>query len=191
MANRSNVWAFIIYPGDSAPDNYLNIIESWHIPALVSPIHDKDLNADETEKKKHIHIMLYFGKGANKSFVQVKQYSDQLCGTIPIIINNTNAMIRYFIHFDNPEKHQYKRSDLICISGFEINDAFESYTNESMYYDFIEEWIKEYDVYNIFELMCSLKDNNLLSELDFMRRHSVYIRYLLDGKKSHKKKGNT
>lgn len=191
MSDRSNVWAFIIYPDDSCPNNYLNIIENWHIPALVSPIHDKDLNADETEKKKHIHIMLYFGKGANKSFAQVKQYSDQLCGTIPIIINNTNAMIRYFIHFDNPEKHQYKRSDLICISGFEINDAFESYTNDSMYYDFIEEWIKKYDVFNIFELMCSFKDNNLLSELDFMRRHSVYIRYLLDGKKSHKKKGNT
>lgn len=180
MSKRSNVWAFVIYPGDSCPDNYLDIIQSWHIPTLISPVHDQDLNADETEKKKHIHVMLYFGSGSNKSYEQVYLYSSQLNGTIPIIVNNTNAMIRYFIHKDNPEKHQYDRSELTCLSGFEINDAFESYSNDSLYYDFLEEFINEKGIYNFFILVMELKIGNYIYELDFLRRHTIYFRTLLD-----------
>lgn len=180
MAKRSNVWAFIVYPGDSCPDEYVSIVNGWHIPALISPVHDMDLNADESEKKKHVHIMLYFGKGSNKSLDQVKEYSEQLHGTMPIIVNNTNAMIRYFIHFDNPEKHKYSKADLISLSGFEIDDAFESYTNDSMYFDFLEEYIAEKGIYNFFILVMNLKQDNFLYELDFLRRHTIYFRTLLD-----------
>ena len=49
-------WTMIIYPGDSAPENYESIINNWHIPCCLSPIHDQDLNGDETEKKKHQHL---------------------------------------------------------------------------------------------------------------------------------------
>jgi len=185
VKKRSNVWAFIIYPKDSAPDNYLNIIESWCIPALVSPLHDKDKNADGEDKKEHVHVMLYFGKGANKSIEQVQEYSKQLNGTIPIIVNNTNAMIRYFVHFDNPEKkgkYKYDKKDLICLSGFEINDAFSSYTNDSLYFDFIEDWIKENNLDNFFNLVFSLKINNFVYELDFLRRHTMYFKAMLDAR---------
>lgn len=179
---RSNVWAFVIYPDDSAPKDYINIIQSWHIPCLVSPIHDKDINADYTEKKKHIHIMMYFGKGANKSYEQVKEYSDQLSGSFPIIVNNTNAMVRYFIHYDNPEKHQYKKSDLISLCGFDIGDAFESYSLDSQFYDVLEEIIMENGIFNYYVLVAYLRNNNFQHELDFLRRHTNHIRAMLDGK---------
>ena len=114
MSNkRSNLWCFVGYPNDSLPKNYLSILQNEHIACLVSPIHDKDKNADNTEKKKHIHFMVYYGNGANKSQDQVSELSKKLNGTIPIIVNSRNAMIRYFIHADNPEKKQYSRNDLI------------------------------------------------------------------------------
>lgn len=178
---RSNVWACVIYP-DSMPENYLNIIQNWHIACLISPIHDSDLNGDGTEKKQHIHIMLYFGSGANKSIDQVKEFTDQLNGTIPIIVNNRNAMARYFIHKDNPEKHQYDINDLICISGYDLGNAFDSYTNDNLLFQKLEEIIYENKIYNFYVLVGFLRKNNFIEELNFLRRHTMYIKCVLDGR---------
>lgn len=182
MSKRSNLWAFIGYPDDSLPDNYLNICQNWHIPCLISPVHDKDLNGDLTEKKKHIHFMLYFGIGANKSFDQVKEYSNQLNASIPIIVNNADAMTRYFIHLDNPEKHQYKKSDLICLSGFEIKNAFDSFSNDSKIYQSIEDLIIKEKIYNFYILINYLKYYNMSIELDFLRRHSFYFKEIINAR---------
>lgn len=182
MSQRSNVWCFVIYPDDSAPSNYLEIIRSWHIPALVSPIHDSDINADDTEKKKHIHVLLYFGVGANKSFDQVKVYSEQLFGTIPIRVNSVNAMIRYFIHKDNPEKHQYRQEDLIVCSGFEIGNAFDNFSDQELMYEQIEKIIVDNGIFNMFNLVVFLKGYNMKDELRFLRTHTYYIKALLDGR---------
>lgn len=182
MSQRSNVWCFVIYPDDSAPSNYLEIIRSWHIPALVSPVHDSDFNADDTEKKKHIHVLLYFGVGANKSFDQVKVYTDQLFGTIPIRVNSVNAMIRYFIHKDNPEKHQYRKEDLIVCSGFEIGNAFDNFSDQELMYEQLEKIIVDNGIYNMFNLVVFLKDYNMKDELRFLRSHTYYIKAVLDGR---------
>lgn len=40
---RSNKWAFLFYK-ESAPDNYLDILEEIHIPFVLSPWHDKDVD---------------------------------------------------------------------------------------------------------------------------------------------------
>lgn len=178
---RSNVWSFIIYPDDSLPDNYLSIINNWHIPCLLSPIHDLDLNGDETEKKKHIHLMLYFGVGANKSFKQVKLYSDQLNGSNPIIINCTNAMIRYFIHKDNPEKHQYDINDIMSFSGFEYKQAFENYTTDEELYSVIEEFIFNNCIFNYADLLNGLKSHNMFYECSFVRKHVNHFIHCLNG----------
>lgn len=182
MSQRSNVWCFVIYPDDSAPSNYLEIIRSWHIPALVSPVHDSDINADDTEKKKHIHVLLYFGVGANKSFDQVKVYTDQLFGTIPIRVNSVNAMIRYFIHKDNPEKHQYRQEDLIVCSGFEIGNAFDNFSDQELMYEQLEKIIVDNGIYNMFNLVVYLKDYSMKDELRFLRSHTYYIKAVLDGR---------
>lgn len=179
--NRSNLWCFVIYPKDSCPKYYCDIIQSWHIPVLLSPIHDKDKNGDLTEKKVHQHVMIYFGVGCNKSFDQVKKYCDELNGTIPIIVQNRNAMIRYFIHIDNPEKTQYNRSDLSCFSGFEIGNAFDSWSNDQQLFEYIEDIIFDHKITNFADLVWFLKDCNLLSELSFIRTHTFYINALLTG----------
>ena len=190
---RSNLWAFVGYPDDSLPKNYLSIIQSWHVPCLISPIHDKDKNADNTEKKKHIHFMLYFGSGANKSYDQVKALSDQLKGTIPIIVNNADAMTRYFIHIDNPEKQQgytddnghfvkWSKKDLTCISGFEIKNAFDSFSNDTLIYESIETLIKEEKIYNFYILIVLLQKRNMTIELDFLRRHSFYFKEIINAR---------
>lgn len=180
MSDRSNTWGCVIYPDDSCPDNYIQIIQNWHIAALLSPIHDKDKNGDETEKKKHIHLLIYFGVGQNKSLNQVRQFTDQLNGTIPIIIHNTNAMIRYFIHKDNPEKIQYDINDIVSLSGFEYRLAFENYTTDEQLYCAVEDVIKKEAIYNLVTLEIYLKQHNMNYELMFCRKHIGYFNYYLN-----------
>ena len=177
---RSNLWMFVIYP-DSMPDNTFNIIANWHIPVCVSPLHKKDKNGDETEKKIHYHVLIDFGSGQNKSFDQVLQFTQQLNGTIPLICHNRYAMIRYFIHLDNPEKAQYDRNEIQLFSGFEIQNAFDSFSNDSLIFDKLEKIIYKNMIYNYAVLVKYLRNHNFLNELDFLRRHSHHISYLLNG----------
>lgn len=181
-AARTNLWAFLIYPDDSAPDNYLEIIQNWHIPTIISPLHEPDNTGDIEERfKKHIHVLIYFGLGQKKSMEQVEEYSNQLYGTRPFMVESRNGYVRYLIHFDNPEKTQYEESDLLTFSGFEIGDAFRSYESDQEMYYYIEEIIKEHKFVNLADLIYFLKETNCHSEVKFIRSHTYYINCLLDG----------
>lgn len=125
---RSSKWTFIVYP-DSAPIIWKELLKSYHIPAAVSPLHDKDLNPTGDEKKPHWHVMVEFE--SLKSFDQVKEITDKLHGTIPLIVQSPVGMIRYFIHKDNPEKHQYNWEDIELFSGFDI-EKYDSYTDHEI-----------------------------------------------------------
>lgn len=178
---RSNLWTCIVYPDDSLPKDYMSIIINWHIPVLLSPIHDSDKNADDKEKKKHIHILLDFGSGQNKSFDQVRQFTDQLKGTIPEICHNKPALIRYFIHKDNPEKHQYKQEDLVSVSGFEFQFAFENFSSEVEMYKFIEDIVYDNMIYNYAHLIKYMSEKGYQYELMFVRHHTMHFQALLNG----------
>ena len=57
---RSNKWAFLLYQ-ESVPKNYLEVLEELHIPFVLSPWHDKDVNKETGEfKKAHKHGALFF-----------------------------------------------------------------------------------------------------------------------------------
>ena len=40
---RSNKWAFLIYE-ESTPSNYQDILEQMHIPYILSPWHNQDID---------------------------------------------------------------------------------------------------------------------------------------------------
>lgn len=116
--DRGRVWTFVFYP-DSAPENWQEIIDSWKVEAYVSPLHDKDLNGDNEEKKPHWHVVLVFS--GNKSVDQIQTLSDQLSKVKIVAQKNKVAdkriMVRYLVHYDNPEKFQYEIDDIIEFCG--------------------------------------------------------------------------
>ena len=65
---RCRNWAFIQYD-DSAPEDWREKLSELNIELVESPLHDKDLNPDGSNKKAHRHILVSF-KG-NKSFSQI------------------------------------------------------------------------------------------------------------------------
>ena len=107
-----------VYP-DSAPKNWLSLLNDLHIPALVSPFHDKDVNPFGEPKKPHWHVLMCFeGK---KSFDQFKSYVDSFGGVCPpekeASVNSIRGYARYLCHLDNPEKYQYPVSEIKCFGG--------------------------------------------------------------------------
>ena len=118
---RARTWTSVVYP-ESAPENWREILDGYHVPWVESPLHDKDVNPDGEVKKAHWHIILFFD--GKKSFEQVKEITDALNAPIPQKTANPKGLVRYLIHMDNPEKYQYKREEIVCHCGAEIDEYF-------------------------------------------------------------------
>lgn len=116
------IWAFIVYP-DSAPENWRELLINHHVPGVISPLHQFDVNPDGTKKKDHWHVLLAFD--GKKSYNQVKAYADELHAANPIKIDSIRGMVRYFVHVDNPEKYQYDKAGMVGFCGFNWEQYFE------------------------------------------------------------------
>ena len=157
-SKRFRNWAFVIYP-ESAPENWMQILDDLHVPCLVSPLHDKDINADGTPKKPHYHIMLMF-EGV-KTSSQVKDISiNMLNGVNPISIASTRAYGRYLIHLDNPEKHQYSRLEIRSFGGADIDKILAS-SVASRHSDLREmrKFIRENEIYSFADFLDYCDEN--------------------------------
>lgn len=127
---RGRNWTFVGYPDDSLPEDYRRILnDEMHLCWCESPVHDADLNGDGSEKKKHIHFIVVF-EGL-KSFEQIQEITDRLNCPIPQQCRNMRSMVRYLIHADNPDKHQYKREDITAHGGFLLDEYFGRSQTES------------------------------------------------------------
>lgn len=101
---RTRNYASVVYP-ESAPDNWQEILSDLKVPAFVSPLHDKDLNATGEEKKAHYHVMLVF-EGV-KTLEQAREIFQQIGGVGCEAVQSLRGYARYLCHLDNPDKAQY------------------------------------------------------------------------------------
>ena len=139
---RSNKWAFLIYQ-ESAPENYLDILEEMHIPFVLSPWHDKDVNKETGEfKKSHKQGVLFFE--SLKSYTQVSELlTEKLYTPSHVeIVMSPKGMYDYFIHAENPDKTLYSIDEIESGCGFELEQFLITNNNEeylSTVIDIIEE----------------------------------------------------
>ena len=164
---RARNWTFIVYP-ESAPQNWIEQLKNEMIPFAVSPLHDEDINEGTGEvKKAHFHVLIYFeGK---KSFEQVKAIIEPLNASIPQTVNSQKGLIRYFVHKDNPEKHQYNINDIYTYGDIDVVSPFQTSTSR---YDAIRQ-MKNY-----------VKENNIIEFADLFdysaENNEEWFRYLCD-----------
>ena len=117
---RSNKWAFILY-ADSAPKNYRSVLDSLHIPYILSPWHDKDVNKETgVILKPHKHGALFFD--SLKSYNQVSDLLTENLNTPAHIevIMSPKGMYDYFTHAENSDKTQYNIEDIESGCGFDL-----------------------------------------------------------------------
>lgn len=159
-STRSRNWTIVVYP-ESLPVNWLKILDDLHIEYILSPLHDKDLNADNMPKKAHYHLLLMFG--GVKSFEQVKEITEQLNAPIPQRCHNSKALVRYMCHLDNPDKHQYNVADIKGYGGVDVAELLRPTSSER--YELIREMIIFVKTENITEYK-DLVDYAMMNRFD-------------------------
>lgn len=140
---RSRNWLAVIYP-DDLPADYVDILSQTGINAVLSPIHDKDVNADGSPKKVHRHLVLTFD--SVKTSAQVYDFFGELFGkqvsensdktsvigvAMPQRCANKVGAVRYLTHMDNPEKAQYDKADIICLGGANVDEMLKASPDET------------------------------------------------------------
>lgn len=132
MASKSikkRNWAFVLYP-ESAPDNWRELLQQSGLPAVISPLHDKDKDPTGEPKKAHYHIILTYP--GPTTFNAVRAFTDSLKQPIPQPLESVQGYYRYLTHEDNPDKYQYDKSDIVPINGFDVHDYIEISKTEAM-----------------------------------------------------------
>lgn len=174
---RSNKWAFLFYK-ESAPDNYFEVLEDMHVPFILSPWHDKDVNKKTGEfKKAHKHGALYFD--SLKSYYQVSELiKDRLNGPAHVEpVMSPKGMYDYFTHAENPEKTLYKVEDIESGCGFEL-DKFLVQQNSDDFTTEVIDTIEENDFTEFEELVWYARDNNTALLGLIIERTYFFARYL-------------
>lgn len=121
---RTRNWTLIFYPED-LPENWTSLVDDLHFKWIVSPLHDKDLNADGKPKKPHYHTMFMFDVVKNEEQItsMLKEvFGESETGSIigiaqPQKVSDRCALVRYMAHLDNPDKAQYDVAEIIGHNG--------------------------------------------------------------------------
>lgn len=117
--SRYRNFATVVYP-DSAPTDWLSILDSFHIPVFVSPLHDKDINPTGEPKKPHYHVMVMYD--SVKTVDQAKELFSFIFGVGCEVISSIRGYARYLCHLDNPDKVQYDPETVTCLAGADYFD---------------------------------------------------------------------
>lgn len=177
MAEKKNVkkrnWAFVLYP-ESAPQNWKEQLQLTGLQCAISPLHDKDLNADNTPKKAHYHIILNYA--GPTSFNVVKQLTDCLNQPIPQPLEQIRGYYRYLTHKDNPEKYQYSENDITTINGFDITEFIEMTKSEILEIKSkLQTMIRELNIIEYADLLDYIQDNGEKSEYDVASSNTIFF----------------
>lgn len=193
--NKSSVkkrnWAFVIYPTKvqldilkseydgsdgygTLPDDWKESLQLSGLQYAISPLHDKDKNADHTIKKPHYHIIVCYGSPT--TYNNVKNLTDKLNAPIPQALEQVRGYYRYLTHKDNPDKYQYNDIDVQTGGGFNIADFIELSKSEVTEIKFkLQHLIREQDIceYEIF--MDYIQDNFDKTVYDVASSNTVFF----------------
>ena len=143
-AGRTRNFATVVYP-ESAPADWMDRLNDYHVAALVSPLHDRDTNPSGEPKKPHYHVMLIF-EGPKEFETQVKPIFDEM-------VNSARGYARYLCHLDNPEKAQYDPAEVRCMGGADYYGITNLPTDDIKMLGEIMSYIREQEIYSFAEFL--------------------------------------
>lgn len=187
---KKRAWALVCYP-DSLPDDWIDFLSKTGLEIAISPLHDKDINPDNTPKKPHYHVILVYQNPTTYKNVK-ENVCDYLNCPIPQPLESVKGYYRYLTHRDNPEKYQYNESEITTLNGFDINDMVNMTMNElCAYLNKITDFIEELQITEYRDLIVLLKkDDELRFLLPIAQNKTTFINaYIKSLKYKNMKKG--
>lgn len=178
---KKRFWTVVLYP-ESAPKDWREIIKQSGLVFAVSPLHDKDINADGSPKKPHHHLILVYN--GPTTYNNVKSFCDQLNQPIPKPLESVRGMYRYFTHEENPEKAQYDKNDIEHYNGFALANFCELMRGEvnKIKID-VFNLIARMDVREYSELVYLLLDNEMYDELEVVTSNTLLFNTVITSRR--------
>lgn len=152
---RHRGWLWVHYP-ESVDADWRDKLTNEGVPMFVSPLHDRDVNADGTKKKPHHHTVALWDSPT--SYEVARPIADAIGAVMPPknpkpgapkpYAANVRSALRYLCHLDNPEKAQYDPEDVTCINCT-LADYYElisSAGDDDLIIDAITDYIDEHNV---------------------------------------------
>lgn len=176
--NYNRNFAILLYPEDKNHMKALDIIKQNFDYAYC--LHNRDVDENGEIKKEHIHCVIRIGANPNwrtaiAKKLEIKENYIEGC--------KLDNMLKYLIHFDNPEKYQYGVEE---VKGNLKNRLMEIIEKETMSETERAYKITEFIINNnikYVDLVIWTLKNGLWTT--FKRSSNVFIK-LLDDKRSNK-----
>jgi len=174
--SRGNVkkrhWACVVYP-ESAPQDWREILRQTGLQCAISPLHDADVRADESEKKAHWHVILCWTGPTTYSVACA--VTERLNAPAPQALDSVKGYYRYLTHKDDPDKVQYDEADIELIGGFDIRDYVEMTRSEIFAIkEQIQAYIIERDIVEYATLLDMLRADGERDMLDVAYNNTVF-----------------
>lgn len=178
---KSRYWAFVVYP-ESAPSNWKELLQQTGLQYAISPLHDKDKDPTENDKKHHWHVIAVWS--GPTTLAAVKRITDSVKSPIPIALNAIKGYYRYLTHKDNPEKHQYNESEISTLNGFNISN-YEELTKQEVLTikKQVIELIRNQELNEYSDLIDILMDSDMQVELDIATNHTIFFNSYLKSRR--------
>lgn len=162
---RTRNWTAIFYPED-LPEDWRERLDEKHVKWLESPLHDRDLNADGSPKKPHVHGLFMFDAVKRKD--QVSDLLASVFGTsdtgaivgvaTPMQVTDRGALTRYMAHLDNPEKAQYDVNQIVGHNGADPAELLRySATETRLMVVAMEEYIEANQITELAEFSAAIR----------------------------------
>lgn len=180
-------WTCILYP-ESCDPNFRKILNDKFMSWICSPLHDQDINELDNEKKKaHYHLILMW-EGPT-TYESVLAICEEIKSTIPQPVHKLPNAVKYLIHLNNPEKAQYKQSDITCSPDVNIDELFKlSKTDERLLSFEIVDFIKNQFITEYCDLVYWCRDNEKYEWYDYIKDHSFFINLIIKSQRHSQQK---
>lgn len=152
---RTRNFATVVYP-DSAPADWREVLDSYHVPALISPLHDRDVMPDGTAKKAHYHVMVMY-EGKKDYEKQVKPMFDAIGAVGREMVSSTRGYARYLCHLDDPNKAPYSPSDVVSLGGADYQTLISSPSDDLRVLGEIIDFLDSAKIYSFAEFITVIR----------------------------------
>ena len=170
---KQRAWAGILYE-DSAPEDWRDRLRALHMQVLISPLHDKDICADGSQKKPHYHVMLIF-EGPTTMANAKKLLTSVGCVEFVKELVRPVGYARYLCHLDDADKAQYDVKDVVAMGGVNYIALIARSEDEDKDFAEMTAFIDDNHVYGFRQFFRYCRDNNPSWALR-LRSNTVFFR---------------
>lgn len=173
---RARSWTAVVYP-DSAVENWMDVLGEQLVEAMVSPLHDMDVEPTGEVKKAHYHVVVQFSNPTTYS--KAKEIFDLLGAVVPpessCRVKDLKQMARYLCHLDQPNKHRYSIEDVVTFGGFDYQTFVLTSSDEDALLDEIEDFIEAHRIVSFMTFKHVCREIHPEWKRLFRSKYSFYI----------------